>query len=237
MGAWPMHDATSATIHDVSGRNHDGAQTGGVANLIGGTWGKCLDSSTDTDVEVPNSTDLSIGDSGTDHPFTLMLLMKVNSNGSFYQLLSKSNGGTREWEFFINSSGNVLQFLLFESSSDVTRIGRTSSSDPLSLGDWHTVFVTYDGSASASGIKQWVDGVQVDASDSNSGIYTGSGNKSVSIGIGHRASGAPLDGEIANTVLWNRELDPSSIRLLSHNPYLMYQEPDLMEWLGGTTGS
>ena len=156
MGAWPMYEATSETIHDVGGRGHDGFQNGGASNLIGGTWGQCLDSSTDTDVQVPNTTDLSIGDAGTDRAFSFMILVKANSNGAFYQMCSKSGAGiNREWECFINSSGNKVQFLIFRSGSDSIRIGRLSSSDPLTVGEWKVLTCTYDGSESASGMKIW----------------------------------------------------------------------------------
>lgn len=234
ISAWPMYDATSETIHDIGGRGYDGFQNGGASNLISGTWGKCLDPTTLTDVEVPSESELSFGDSGTDREGSFLVLCKVNNNVAFYQILSKSDGGTREWECFINSSGNVVQFLIFDSGSDSVRIGRNSSNDVLTVGEWKVLVGTYDGSAVSGGINIWVDGVQVDSVDSKSGSYSGTTTKAVSMCMGHRNSLADFEGEIANTVFWDRKLTEEEIRLLSHNPYLMYQQPDMMEWLGGT---
>ncbi len=87
--------------------------------------------------------------------------------------------------------------------------------DVLEPDQWHHVFVTYDGSARASGVRLYVNGkpqdvdVQVDSIDSK-GNATISTN--VPVRLGRRSEGAPFsNGQIDDVKIFSRELSPHDV--------------------------
>ena len=95
------------------------------------------------------------------------------------------SGDLREWRFH-TTSGDDLQLILSDeddaSSPDATLDTLTDTA--LVEGVWTHVVATYDGSANASGINLYVDGVLAASSDTDDGNFTSTRDTTSVVGLG-----------------------------------------------------
>src|SRR5690606_13198115 len=87
---------------------------------------------------------------------------------------------------------------------------------------WHHVLVTYDGSARASGVRLYVDGVQQEVDiqvDSLNAKGRPNISTSVPLRLGRRAVGAPFaNGQIDDVKIFRRELSSAQVANLWRQP-------------------
>lgn len=225
VGAYPLSEYNSTTIHDVSGNNHHGSIFGGSPVMSKSAYGQALSQGTAGEgIDLGNITDYSFGNGTVDYKMSVMCTFKFNSLASLGALVAKDNS-PREWTILVNTNGQLNVFI-FDKASDTVRIGRTSPNSTVVAGVWYTAVVTYDASSVSGGIKTYLNGKRVDNADSPSGTYSVTNNKAISTHIGNASSGSlTFNGLMANVVIWRKRcLTQSDISLLYHNPFIMYEQ-------------
>ncbi len=125
---------------------------------------------TDEEGDTPDLARFSFGDGANDSPFSLIALIKPDTISGIDTLIAKwdetSATELREWEFILNAG--VVEFHLFDESANA-QVGRTAPA--LTAGTWTLLIVTTAGDGLATGINIFKDGVAVDDTDDDSGVY------------------------------------------------------------------
>lgn len=117
-------------------------------------------------------------------------------------ILSKYDtaGNTREWVFNIDASDKP-EFLCYDEDDVATpnAIISTLANSAISSSAWVFVVATYDGTANASGINLYQDGVIVASSDTDDANFASMRDKGGTVKLGHvQAAPANLfDGQMA----------------------------------------
>ncbi|MCA9382715.1 LamG domain-containing protein, partial [Candidatus Dojkabacteria bacterium] len=124
-------------------------------------------------------------------------------------------GGT---EFRLRSSATEdIAMTLFTSAGYY--IQQTSDSGIYQADTWSHIVTTYDGSSSTSGIKIYVNGIQVATTSATGGTYTAMSNTSAKLLAGCRMDGAnavynDYAGQLDDIRIYNYELSASQVRSL-----------------------
>ena len=230
-GAWPFYETNPAVLHDTVHENH-GSKTGTInpENTPYG-YGMAIPTGAGNYFSVPDSPCFTFGDGTTDEPFSVHCLVNldtINNNG----IIAKDDSSAREWMFRIVGSG--LYMITLDDSTGAW-VGRRFTSPAMVANRWYSCVGTYDGSGVVGGFKIYLDGVRVDTTNVSNGSYTAMEDTSAILGIGaQRNSSLNIKGSLANVAIWRRELSQNEVSIINSDPFVMYQKPDFMEWLGGT---
>jgi len=161
----------------------------------------------DDDIFTPDGTPFSI---------TAWVSLSAHEGAADFMVVNKM-GTALEWHFRI--SGDTLYFSLYDESAGQTTIGRSDTTTNYSLYEGAGfIFVagTYDGGSSASGIKLYLDGQQVDDSDENNGTFVNVDNSNEDVWIGKYDISTP-EGIIDNLVIYDTELTEAQVLSLYNN--------------------
>ena len=79
---------------------------------------------------------------------------------------------------------------------------------------WYDVVVTYDGSENSSGIKVYVDGVEVATTTTESGTYDGMSRTGEDLYLGARVTSYDFKGYLGDVAVWNSILSPTDVKAL-----------------------
>ncbi|MCA9062435.1 MAG: DUF1553 domain-containing protein [Planctomycetaceae bacterium] len=93
---------------------------------------------------------------------------------------------------------------------------KVRTKDKIKAGDWQHLFVTYDGTSKASGVRIYVDGVVKEWEIEQDGL-TESIQTDVPLHIGRRSSSTPFKGLIDEVRLYNRALSAEEVSALAGN--------------------
>jgi len=200
VGWWTMdsNDINGTTIYDRSGLNNTATSTGTTSANGKIKQAKNFNGSSDY-ISIADSPSLSFGNGSTDSAFSLSAWVKPNIAGLAY-LFGKEpqtiDNDNREWLFLSHSDGKIY-FALY-SLTGAKRISVTGPNSSLTVGAWHHMVATYDGTKSTNGMKIYVDKIQVNNGTDNLGTYTGMSdtNSHVVIGAGDRQTlfnNGPID--------------------------------------------
>ena len=102
-----------------------------------------------------------------------------------------SGAEAREWRFYQDTSDRLVIELWDETAN--AAIGRRQAA-ALSHLTWIFVVATYDGGAPSSSLKLSVNGVQVDDTDQNTGVFTTMQNTATVVTIGSEQGTAAVEG-------------------------------------------
>lgn len=158
---------TSGTVAtDSSTFFNNGTINGAEINQTG-LIDKCYrfnNTATDQYVEVPDAPSLNFGNGA------FGIEVWINASANFGQILNKYNISTGNLQYRLFIQSGVLQFFIYTDASN--RIG-IADNVTITTGAWQQIFITYDGSGLASGLKMWVDNVPASFSPIMTGTYTG----------------------------------------------------------------
>ena len=171
-------------------------------------------------IEIADTNEHSFGDGVNDSPFSVSAWIKIEATNKAFRVLCKwSDSSGPEWAFTTDSSNRLALFLKDVSSNAIIkRYYATSLSSYLN--QWIHVSATYDGRGGGNagdGIDLYLNGVNVDNANGNSGPYVAMENKNTPtyIGVVQLASGYSLaKGKIADVRLYDAELSSTDIASL-----------------------
>lgn len=112
----------------------------------------------------------------------------------------------RGWDLYV-SGGKVMVHLIHKWDTDAIRVDARNN---LELNKWSHVFVTYDGSGKAAGVRLYINGKPA-ATDVYRDSLRGSLACDKPLIIGRRNPSAPLKGMIRDVRLYRRELAPEEV--------------------------
>ncbi|MEP4983775.1 MAG: LamG-like jellyroll fold domain-containing protein [Cyclobacteriaceae bacterium] len=151
-------------------------------------------------VNIPDADELSFGNGSTDSPFSVEAWAKFD-NVTSKSIVSKRTG-SNEWHMTL-SGGGRLSVALVDNSSSGFLFGENNTFTFVT-DQWYHLAFSYDGSATAAGIRLYVDGVEIPNSPSSSGTYTAMENTSSPVQIGAiNTSTNLMDGQIDEVRIWN----------------------------------
>lgn len=160
-------------------------------------------------VRVADHSDFSFTD-GNDLPFSAIIwvYLETVASGSF---LSKDAAGEQEW-YCYTSSDNTIRFIIYDDATGGF-VGRKTNSAAGLAGAWHHFAFTYDGTETSAGANIYVDGIDADTSDHESGVFNGMTNGSADVEIGAKSAGGSsfLDGVVERAKIYDVELTPSEV--------------------------
>jgi len=171
---------------------------------------------TDEEADTPDTDNLSFGDGAVDEAFSVCALINPDQNSVQADILSKwdDNNGAgqlREWRLITTVTNGYPRLELYDESADAS-IGREDQTAVVT-GSWQLLTFTYDGSASVTGIRGYLNGARTDDADSTAGTYVAMENSATVVSLaseldtgGAAAKTDFFDGEIALVVLVAKEL-------------------------------
>jgi hypothetical protein len=111
----------------------------------------------------------------------------------------------------ILSGGKVEAHLINTWPANAVKI---ASKEPIKSGAWHHLFVTYDGSSKAAGLKLYVDGKPV-AVDATHDVLSATIKPGVPLLVGRRSEHLPFKGTIDDVRVYSRELTAAEVQTLA----------------------
>lgn len=124
----------------------------------------------------------------------------------------ETGGGARGWDLFLDGR-KVAMHLIHKWPDNALKV--TTTKDVLKPNTWQHVFVTYDGSQKATGVKIYVDGKAVDAKADRDSL-DGPTTTDVPLQLGRRASGFEFNkGAVDDVLVYNRLLSAEEVAELA----------------------
>ena len=165
-------------------------------------------------LEIADHNDFSPTDgSNNDRPFSTACWVKRTDTLNFALLAKGDNtGSSMEWRIFV--AGDKLYFDIYDNTTAAYR-RKVLSSKWGNWGTWTHVITTYDGSESTTGMKIYINGVELAAGTGSGGSWSGIPNTSSKVTFGHLLSQGSYDfkGYAADIIYWkDYELTPEEAR-------------------------
>lgn len=120
-------------------------------------------------IDTPDAAYWTRGNGATDSAFSVIAYVLTDTVSGFDAIFAKWGDGAGQQEYFFILNGGKPEMRLYDQSAGAY-IGRQYNS-VLATGQWHHLAMTYDGSASAAGVKIYLNGAQVDDTNATSGVY------------------------------------------------------------------
>jgi len=211
---WKLDETSGLSAADSSGNGNTGVLQNGptwVPARIG--TGLSFDGSPTGGDDVLNAgSGTSVRNLGA---ITVAAWIKVGSAGEAGtpgRIVHKATGTAplNGWQF-VTQAANQLGFAVDYTTTDLVRV---SDADAFTLGGWHHVAVTWDGSTSAANVIMYVNGTAI-ASYATTTDATGNrvSDQSANIYLGNEPGGArTLDGSLDDVRVYNRVLSLAEIR-------------------------
>jgi len=183
-------------------------------------------------VTVADDDKLSFTDGVDDLPFSIGFWLKsgTTQTGS---IVSKNNSST-VYEWVVQyTSGPYIRIGIFTNGGSSNYIrGYTASTIPSN--EWVHVAFTYDGSADATGINAYINGVVSNGLRDEVGTYTGMSNTGAPVWIGRSSTAGYLaaGNQLRQLSIFNRELTASEVAQLARGNDLGFSD----EWAGAVGG-
>ncbi|QEH38815.1 Planctomycete cytochrome C [Aquisphaera giovannonii] len=131
------------------------------------------------------------GDFERDRPFAYGAWIRIDRGGQYGSVLARMDnrgGGYRGWDLWVEGD-KVAAHLVHSWADDAAKV---VSREGVPMKTWIHVFVTYDGSSKASGLKLYIDGRPA-ATDVAADTLKGTIRTGVPLKIGQRHAGQGLD--------------------------------------------
>jgi len=148
---------------------------------------------------------------GGDVPLTFSVWVYPTSFAATNYIFTKRPAGGLEYSLRIATSG-IPDFTLFSQGAGTSTIGVGGAAIPLNT--WSHIVVTYDGNKLHTGLKMYINGVDV-GSSGMTGTYLGMSNTSTSAYIGGlNGTAGGFTGRIDELGIWRRKLSATQVASL-----------------------
>ncbi len=202
------------------------AKTNGNNPSVAGKSGEAVRLTGDDALTLP------VGNFTRDDPFSISLWMQTPDLKSRAVILSRSKAWTdaasRGYELLLEDGKLSAALIHFYPGNAI----RVRAKEPLSIGQWKHVTLTYDGSSRADGVSLYVDGqpVAVDiVRDHLTREITGGGSDSIVVGQRMRDNGFK-DGLVDELSVFNIEISPAVVSAIAKGEPSFV--PDLDHFIG-----
>ncbi len=153
------------------------------------------------------------GDFEKDHAFSFGAWIKVPKPGLFGSVIARMDDRTnyRGWDMWLEG-GRIATHLVHHWPEDALKVVARGSVSP---GVWTHVFVTYDGSAKASGVKIYINGEPQETDVHADGLRQ-TIRSQVPLKVGQRHTGSRIDQLDVHTLrVYDRALSPREAGILA----------------------
>lgn len=162
---------------------------------------------TPKDIILYRNNCFSFDDGSPDAPFSITMKIKVNNTTNTQHLFVK-NDATSLREYYINIELNLIRFLCITP----TNLNYILASAPYTSNDEVFVCCTYDGGGVETGLKIYLDLVEAQTSQTETGTYPGMTNVASNIRIGsYRGTSNWFVGNMKELKVWNKVLTPTEM--------------------------
>ncbi len=154
-----------------------------------------------------------LGDFEKDEAFSYGAWVRPNRDKGAGSPLARMDqkDGYRGWDLF-QADGNVAAHILHRWPDNALKVSTTST--PLKPGSWQHLFVTYDGSGKAAGIKIYVNGEPAPTKTDNDSL-TETIRTGTPLRIGQRSETEAFDGSVQDVRLYGRTLKPEEVKAIA----------------------
>lgn len=203
----PLDESKGRDVIDAAKPKARGKLNGAV-KWTAGKFGNAVD------LDGSNYVDFAdAGDFDGSHGFSYGCWIKPKGtpNGPPIARMNNANG-YRGYDMLI-SNGRIAPHIISNWSGDALKVNTKESLKP---NVWQHVFVTYDGSGKAAGIKVYVDGREWEWTVEQDGL-SGSIRTKVPLSIGRRNGGPKFKGLVDDVRIYARTLAASEVAALAGN--------------------
>jgi hypothetical protein len=202
------HYEVEGSWADSSGQYQHGRLVNGDPAFSAGIVGRAADFDGETQVDFGNT-----GGFERTEPVSLAFWLRP-SGGQEMTVVQKLDSEGRGWEVYLEKSdvlprlrrGSRLYLRLIHQWPDNAIQVRTH--EPVVIGDWRAIAITYDGSGRAAGVKIYVDG-KSQALDTVSDALRGSIRNAASLTLGDGRLSKPYRGSFDDFRIYSRALPPA----------------------------
>lgn len=212
-GHWKLDEGSGTTTADASGSGNTGTLGTSPANPAWGTGklGSALNfDGADDVVNAGSGTSL---DNLTAVTVAAWIKADTLGEGGKGRIVVKgaSVGPTAGWHLHVNTS-NSLEFRVDYSTTDLSRV---SADSVFGIGAWKHVVVTWTGSATATNIRFYVDGVETGYGTTTNGVGTRAIDGTSNLYIGNESGGTrTFDGHLDDVRVYSRALTAAEVTAL-----------------------
>lgn len=163
-------------------------------------------------LSIPNTEITSFGDGTSENAFTGFIYVDIQKRTGTIPLIGKGDTSNSGW--FVNCllSGSNIIYEIYVYNSTLASYMRAYTTDMKHFVGVKNVFAfSYDGSGVNTGLKLFINGVDVTSSRTTSGTYTAMNDSSSSLLIG-KFEANYLKGSIYHCDLYRKLLSPLQIR-------------------------
>ncbi|MFN0125988.1 MAG: DUF1553 domain-containing protein [Verrucomicrobiales bacterium] len=158
------------------------------------------------------------GDFEKDQPFSYGAWVRPAGNGAFGGIIARmdEDAAYRGWDLF-QHGGEYAVHIASAWEGDALKV--TTKGNRLKPSEWQHVFVTYDGSGKAGGVRIYIDGKPADVRQDKDALK-GSIRTTVSLRIGQRSKGQAFEGgSVQDVRVYGRRLNGEEVAALhTHGP-------------------
>jgi len=152
----------------------------------------------------------AVGDFDTKHAFSYSLWVdSENGNGSPLSRMDSAHD-YRGWDMYLENGRPAMHFISTWPNDALKVISRAK----IANNQWGFVTVSYDGSAKASGIHIYVNGMD-SGTDVEVGMLKGTTRTTVSAKVGRRTGSDIFKGKVEDLCLYDRALTPDEAKRLA----------------------
>lgn len=205
-GHWKFYEGSGATAADNSGNANAGT-------ISGATWKRAgiIDFALHFD-GIDDVVNTGSGSTLDNLPATtISAWIKPNTlgEGALGRIIQKGTGVATGFRFLLQAN-NALSFAVDYTTTDLSR---TTANSVFTLAVWTHVLVTWTGSATATNIRIYINGVETRYGTTRNGVGARTNDAALSLYIGNESGGTgTFDGLMDDVRVYNRVLSASEIK-------------------------
>jgi hypothetical protein len=214
VGHWQLNETTGTTAADISGNANQGTLSGGPTWTTGKVGGGLSFDGVDDIVNAGSGATVDDVVAQGGGGITVAAWIYANNMGESGdgRIVAKGTTPTGGWHFKLGGT-NQVEFVVDYTTTD---LGRRSAVNTMSTGAWHHVAASWNGSATATNVKIYVDGVEVSSYDlTTNGVGTRVSDASANLYIGNESNGGrTFNGKIDDVRLYNTVQTAADVQIL-----------------------
>ena len=151
-----------------------------------------------------------LGDFERDQPFSYGAWVRVPGAGTYQAILARMDQADdfRGWDLFTHDRNYAVHVV---HKWPVNALKVVTTDNPMRPGDWHHVFVTYDGSSKAAGVRIFIDGKPAKTRVESDALTATIRNRTA-LRVGQRSKDQVLEnGMVQDARVYSRILAPAEV--------------------------